>query len=101
VLVDAQSARPAGNVVSLGGRLWRPVQDCRGGYGSALGIAEITRLDEEGFEQSLRAILRPGAQWPGRRFHTLNSAGSLECIDGSGHSPKLKLAARTLHAVRR
>jgi hypothetical protein len=101
VLVDAQSARPAGNVVKLDGRLWRPVQDCRRGYGSALGIAEITRLDDEGFEQSLRTILRPGPQWPGRRFHTLNRAGNLECIDGSGHSPKIKLPAWAMHAAGR
>jgi hypothetical protein len=29
------------------------------------------------------AVLRPGPLWPGRRLHTLNRAGRLECIDGS------------------
>jgi hypothetical protein len=48
-----------------------------------LGIAEITRLDNEGFTQRVEAILRPGPRWPGRRLHTLNRAGRLECIDGS------------------
>ncbi len=28
-------------------------------------------------------VLRPGPLWPGRRLHTLNRAGRLECIDGS------------------
>lgn len=96
VLIDARVARPAGNIVRRDGRLWRPVQDCSRGYGSALGLAEITRLDAEAYEQTLRTVLRPGASWPGRRFHTLNRAGDLECIDGSADSPKLPWLARRL-----
>lgn len=86
VLVDIASARSAGRVVRRGGRLVRPVQDCRGGYGAALGLAEITQLDDDGFAQRVTAYLRPGPQWPGRRLHTLNRAGRLECIDGSALS---------------
>jgi hypothetical protein len=96
VLIDAGGARPAGNVVRRGGRIWRPVQDCRRGYGSALGFAEITRLEDGGYEQVLRTILQPGHSWPGRRFHTLNRAGRLECLDGSGDSSKLKWAVGRL-----
>ncbi len=67
VLVDIASARPAGRVVRRGEKLIRPVQDCRGGYGAALGLATITRLDAEAFEQRVDATLFPGALWPGRR----------------------------------
>lgn len=83
VMVDIASARPAGRVVSRNDRLIRPFQDCRDGYGAALGLAEITRLDDEGFAQRVDIILRAGPLWPGRRLHTLNRAGRLECIDGS------------------
>jgi hypothetical protein len=83
LLVDIGAARPAGRVVRRGDRLIRPFQDCRAGYGAALGLAEITRLDEDGFAQRVEVILRPGPLWPGRRLHTLNRAGRLECIDGS------------------
>jgi hypothetical protein len=83
LLVDIATARPAGRVVRRGDKLIRPFQDCRAGYGAALGLAEITRLDDEGFEQRVETILRPGPLWPGRRLHTLNRAGRLECIDGS------------------
>ena len=83
VLVDIASARPAGRVVQRNGALIRPFQDCRDGYGAALGLARITRLDDESFEQQVETILRPGPLWPGRRLHTLNRAGRLECIDGS------------------
>jgi hypothetical protein len=89
VLVDIGSARPAGRVVQRGDSLIRPVQDCRGGYGAALGLATITRLDADVFEQRVDAKITPGALWPGRRLHTLNRAGRLECIDGSANSPKL------------
>ena len=84
VLVDIASARPAGRVVQRNGALIRPFQDCREGYGAALGLARITRLDDEAFEQQVETILRSGPLWPGRRLHTLNRAGRLECIDGSG-----------------
>jgi hypothetical protein len=88
VLVDIASARPAGRVGRRDGKLIRPFQDCRNGYGSALGLAAIIRLDDEGFEQQVETMIYPGPCWPGRRLHTLNRAGPLECIDGSAQSPK-------------
>ncbi|MGD0635718.1 MAG: formyl transferase [Beijerinckiaceae bacterium] len=84
VLIDIASARPAGRIVERGGSLIRPVQDCRLGYGNALGLARIIRLDDENFEQVVEATLHAGPGWPGRRLHTLNTAGGLEFIDGSG-----------------
>jgi exopolysaccharide biosynthesis WecB/TagA/CpsF family protein len=89
VLVDLASARPAGRVVRRDGKLLRPVQDCRNGYGAALAIAEIVRLDEECFEQRVQAILGPGPSWPGHKLHMLNQAGRLECIDGATRSTRL------------
>lgn len=89
VLVDAASARPAGRMVERGGKLWRPVQDCSTRYGGALGLAVIDRLDMEGFAQHVDVVLEAGGpEWPGRRLHTLNSAGGLEFIDGSGKPPR-------------
>jgi hypothetical protein len=86
VLIDIASARPGGRVVQRNGRLVRPVQDCRRGYGAAMAICEITRLDAEHFEQCVIARLEPGKSWPGWRLHTVNRAGTLECIDGSALS---------------
>lgn len=83
VLIDIASARPAGRMIFRDGSLLRPVQDCRSGYGRALGIARVTRLDEGGFQQEVETIIRPGQLWSGRRLHTLNSAGGFEFIDGS------------------
>jgi hypothetical protein len=91
VLVDLATARPGGRVVRREHKLFRPFQDCRKGYGTALGLAEITRLDDDHFEQRVETILRPGPLWPGHRLHTLNRAGPLECIDGSASPRKLQL----------
>ena len=93
VLVDLATARPAGRVVRRGDMPVRPFQDCRKGYGTALGLAEIIRLDDDHFEQRVETILRPGPLWPGHRLHTLNRAGALECIDGSASRRKPLLDA--------
>ena len=83
VLIDIASARPAGRLIEQDGALFRPVQDCRRGYGAALGLARVVRLDDDGFEQTLETVLRAGREWPGRRLHSLTSAGGLAFIDGS------------------
>ncbi len=96
ILVNQATARPAGAVVERDGKLWRPVQDCTDGYGTGIGLAEIVRLDHDGFEQKIHSVLRPNPNWPGRRLHTLNRAGRLECIDGAAYSPRSRGLARQL-----
>jgi hypothetical protein len=76
------------------GQLLRPVQDCRQGYGKALGIARVTQLDDAGFAQDIETILEAGPLWPGRRLHSLNSAGGFEFIDGSAMVRRNSLARR-------
>lgn len=90
VMIDIATARPAGRMVVRNGHLLRPVQDCRRGYGAALAIARVTKLDHDGFEQEIEAMIGPGPGWPGRRLHSLNSAGGFEFIDGSATAPKWK-----------
>ena len=91
VLIDHQAARPAGNMVMKNEKLWRPVQDCAAGYGAALGLAEVTQLDDEGFDQRIDTIIQPGGpEWPGRKIHTLNRVGQLEVIDGCIYRPRMQ-----------
>jgi hypothetical protein len=96
VLIDQATARPAGTMFVRDGKLYRPVQDCTHGYGTGIGLAEVTRLDHDGFDQKIHALLRADPSWPGRRFHTLNRAGRLECIDGAAYSPRSRFLARQL-----
>ncbi len=88
VLIDIGSARPAGRIVERDGILIRPAQDCRRGYGDALALARIDRLDDEGYAQTVETVLRSGPLFPGTRLHTLNRTSSFEFIDGSARSPR-------------
>lgn len=94
VLIDRTSARSAGAIIERNGKLWRPVQDYTYGPGTGVGLAEIIRLDPERYEQKMHAVLRAPRDWPGRRLHTLNRAGRLECIDAAAHSPRSRLLAK-------
>jgi hypothetical protein len=93
LLINDRTARPAGNMIWRDGKLLRPVQDCRDGYGAALSLAEVTRLDDERFEQVIVTHLGPGKQWPGRKLHTLSGNGHMEAIDGSIIRPTWSFAA--------
>ena len=90
VLIDPSTARPAGRIVERGGVLIRPVQDCSQGYGRALGLARIDRLDPDGFAQTIVSRITPGPAWPGNYLHTLNAGGGIECIDGSARASRIK-----------
>lgn len=94
VVLDIASARPAGRVVLRDGRLLRPAQDGTGGYGSALTLTEVVRLDPAAYEQRVVARLTAGEGWAGHRLHTLNRAGRLEVIDGSARSPRIRPPGR-------
>jgi hypothetical protein len=100
VLIDARCARPAGNIVQGAQGLYRPAQDCGDGYGRALAIMRIDALDEERFDETLLAHVRPGEHWSGARLHTINRCGRLECIDGGGFAPKPPLLRRWADAWR-
>jgi hypothetical protein len=99
VMIDRASTRPAGNLVTLNGRLWRPVQNCSDGYGAALALAEVVELSPTTFRQIVRHSLKPGPSWPGRKLHTLNRCGRLEVIDGSRVQPKTSAFARNFPSV--
>jgi hypothetical protein len=82
VLIDASAARPAGNLYHRDAGLWRPAQDCTGGYGSGVAFCRVDRLDETSFNQVVvsRVGPPPGAQG----VHTINTAANFEAIDNVG-----------------
>ena len=89
IMIEACAARPAGAIVARDGVLWRPAQDCRGGYGRALNLVRIDRLTPDDYRQTCMGTVQPGPLFPGERLHTLNRAGRLECIDGAIVNPRL------------
>ncbi len=84
VLVDAGEARPAGAMHVREGRILRPAQDCRGGYGAGLTICRVDRIDEACYLQKVTKNIHPRAK---KGIHTLNAAGGLEVVDFFGRPP--------------
>jgi hypothetical protein len=82
VKCDIGATRPAGNVFSVGGVLYRPSQDCSNTYGGAVVINRIDRLSPTEFSESSAARIDPiaGSPYPDG-FHTLNAMGSGAVFD--------------------
>ncbi len=59
VVRDLESARPAGRLFELEGKLFRPSQNCLIRYGYALKINEILVLDERHYEERLITEVKP------------------------------------------
>jgi len=83
VVSDVRRARPAGRVVRAGGRLLRFGQDCSGWYGRALAVLEITRLDDDGYEERLLTRLEPGLIEGSFCLHTFDAAPGNSLADGA------------------
>ncbi|MGE0225989.1 MAG: hypothetical protein AB7F35_18280 [Acetobacteraceae bacterium] len=81
VKIDAGSARPAGPLFHVDGRLVRPSQDCSRTYGGAVVLNAVTRLDPDGFEETPIRRLEPQPEYP-HGLHTLCPAGDVTIIDG-------------------
>jgi hypothetical protein len=83
VKIDVRGARPAGMMFNLGGRLFRPGQDCAATYGAAVTIHEILALSETDFSESQVAELRPDKAGPfPHGLHTLVHDGERFWVDG-------------------
>lgn len=83
-LIDASCARPAGHIQEIGGVLWRPAQDCVGGYGKGLALCRIDHVGEDGLRQTVATRLGPPPGAPQGGVHTLNIGGGFEFIDAVG-----------------
>jgi hypothetical protein len=83
VVMDAGSARPAGAPFVHEGSLYRPAQDCRGGYGNAVTLSRVVTLTPNEFDEEPVAHIRPepnGSNPDG--LHTISIDGDAIAIDG-------------------
>lgn len=60
VKTDIQTARNAGGIFILHGKMIRPVQDSSKGYGTAVHLMEITSLNEQEYQEKLVRTILPG-----------------------------------------
>ena len=89
VVSDVRSSRPAGGLFQRGGVWYRPSQDCSNGYGSAMNIQRIVRIDERSYEEVTVGRVVP--DWaPGLTgVHTVNALGGLTVIDARRRPSRL------------
>ena len=81
VLIDAGGARPAGAMWHEGEVLMRVAQDCRRGYGDAVALCRVDRLDPAGFRQTVVARMVAPTGFGADGTHTWNRSAGLEVID--------------------
>jgi hypothetical protein len=82
VISDVTSARPAGRLFSMGGKIYRPSQNCSKNYGYGFNINEILCLTETDYLEKKLAAVEP--KWDRRLMaaHTYTCADGLIIIDG-------------------
>lgn len=82
VVSDARHARGAGRPYAHNGRLYRPAQDCAGGYGRRVVLREITTLSPEDFAERTVETLEPAELGPEAiALHTLNPGRKFVAAD--------------------
>lgn len=82
VKCDVQTARPAGPLVRLNGKLYRPSQDSTYSYGSACNIMEVVELSPTSFNEVCVRKIEPNPRWSySEGIHTLTTTRDGILID--------------------
>lgn len=88
---DVRHSRGAGALFRRGGRLFRPSQDCSGGYGRRIFFNEVRVLDGRNYLEVSRCEIAPDAESGLAGVHTYATGGSVEIIDGKVYVDRAKL----------
>lgn len=72
IVTEINSSRSAGKIFEHNGKIYRPSQDCTGGYGRAVNLNQITRLSVSEYEEILTTRLEPKWNQDLAGMHTFN-----------------------------
>jgi hypothetical protein len=79
---DFSSSRSGGKIIHLNGRLIRPTQNCKSGYGKAINFMEIEKLTETEFREKLVLTVQGKDILPGfDGIHNIDIGEKYICID--------------------
>jgi hypothetical protein len=84
VKIDVVSSRPAGNIISMNGKLIRPAQDGSKTYGYAIHFMHIIRLSETEYEEEVLDHITPTWRKDLTAVHTFNQNEKITVIDVNG-----------------
>lgn len=82
---NIENSRAAGNLFKCNGVIYRPVQNCREGYGKSIKIQRIIELSEDNFQEETVMELHPCSNIYNRGLHTINFKKNLCVVDGRGY----------------
>ncbi len=88
VVEDRRCARPAGNLYTMDGALYRPAQDCTRRYGYAIRIQRVTCLNTREYVEEEATCILP-RRGHARAIHTFNQQPGLIVVDAKRRRPRL------------
>ena len=94
VIVDGHAARPAGPLWRTDGQLYRPAQDCSGGFGSALTVKRITELSRDTFAEEIAGAVSFARNQHLLGPHMIGRGGGIEVIDLYARPSAIRAAFR-------
>jgi hypothetical protein len=96
VVTDTRYARPAGHLLRVGRRIFRPAQDCGYAYGYAFRFREIKTLNEQEYEEVEGTVINPSWSAGLLGVHTFARQGELTVIDACRRVYRHRLFRRLL-----
>ena len=81
IVSDCRTARPAGSIIRIGNRLFRPSQNSSHHYGYGLNFMEIEKISEQEYSEKLVSKILPEWDKTISGTHTFNKSDSLIVID--------------------
>ncbi len=81
IVSDCKSARPAGKLFTMGGRLYRPSQNCSHRYGYGFNLCEVITLDETSYSENIVSKVYPNWDKDILGTHSFSREKSLHVID--------------------
>jgi len=81
IVSNISQSRPAGRIFEHDGMIIRPSQDSSGGYGKAVNLNQIVKLNDTEYEEKL--VTRIAPDWDSKLagMHTFNSANGFYILD--------------------
>jgi hypothetical protein len=81
IVSDARRARPGGSIFSMNGSVYRPAQDCSGGYGSGLRLQRVLQLTRETYLEEDAELILPTWEKGLTGVHTMSHLDTLTVLD--------------------
>jgi hypothetical protein len=81
IVSDVRSARPAGQLFSKGGNLYRPSQNSSFHYGYGFNIARVVEMTTTRYKEEIVRRIEPDWSMKVKGLHTWSQCGELTVID--------------------